>query len=163
MSSAPVVGPRSRPPGGEHGTTGGPARTPRAIPRKRPPEPPRTPDRQRQSHGVIFLAVAFGIALRRVAKKPITLRNIADVVDLGLQTLVTILHWVIDVVPLAVFGLVASIVGTQGFGAFHALGVFVLAVLARPAAPSRLLPHPHPPRLVGAARSTCCAACAMRW
>jgi DAACS family dicarboxylate/amino acid:cation (Na+ or H+) symporter len=77
--------------------------------------------------GVIFIAVAFGIALRRVAHKPIG--NLADLVDLGLETLVIILHWVIDVVPIAVFGLVASIVGTQGFGAFHALGAFILAVL----------------------------------
>ncbi len=77
--------------------------------------------------GVIFLAVAFGIALRRVAKKP--LHTVADLVDLGLETLVVVLHWVIDAVPIAVFGLVASIVGTQGFGAFHALGAFVLAVL----------------------------------
>ena len=39
------------------------------------------------------------------------------------------MHWVIDLVPLAVFGLVASIVGTQGFAPFRALGAFVLAVL----------------------------------
>ena len=77
--------------------------------------------------GVIFLAVAFGIALRRVAKRP--LHTLADWVNTGLETLIVILHWVIDVVPIAVFGLVASIVGTQGFGAFQALGVFVLAVL----------------------------------
>jgi Na+/H+-dicarboxylate symporter len=50
-------------------------------------------------------------------------------VDLGLDTLIIILHWIIAVVPLAVFGLVASIIGTKGFGAFQALGVFVLAVL----------------------------------
>ncbi|MEA3213489.1 MAG: hypothetical protein QOE70_6546 [Chthoniobacter sp.] len=77
--------------------------------------------------GVIFIAVAFGIALRRVAKKPV--HDLSSVVDLGLETLVVILHWVIDVVPIAVFGLVASIVGTQGFGAFHALGAFIFAVI----------------------------------
>ena len=77
--------------------------------------------------GIIFIAVAFGIALRRVAKKP--LHSISDAVDVGLETLVAILHWIIDVVPIAVFGLVASIIGTQGFAAFHALGAFILAVL----------------------------------
>jgi DAACS family dicarboxylate/amino acid:cation (Na+ or H+) symporter len=76
---------------------------------------------------VILLAVAFGIALRRVSTRPIG--TVADVVDIGLQTLVVILHWVIEVVPLAVFGLVASIVGVEGFGAFHALGAFIIAVL----------------------------------
>lgn len=77
--------------------------------------------------GVIFLAVAFGIALRREAKRP--LHTAHDWVDLGLTLLVTILHWIIDVVPLAVFGLVASIVGGQGFAPFRALAVFIMAVL----------------------------------
>ena len=75
--------------------------------------------------GVIFLAVAFGIALRRFAKRP--LHTVKDFVDLGLETFVTILHWIIDLVPLAVFGIVASIIGTQGFGPFHALGAFIVA------------------------------------
>ena len=39
------------------------------------------------------------------------------------------LTWVIELVPLAVFGVVASIVATQGFAAFQALGLFVVAVL----------------------------------
>ncbi len=47
----------------------------------------------------------------------------------GMQAFVTVLHWIIDIVPLAVFGLVASIIGTQGFGAFQALGYFIAAVL----------------------------------
>lgn len=75
--------------------------------------------------GVIFIAIAFGIALRRSPKK----ENVSQWVDLGLETLIVILHWIIAVVPLAVFGLVASIIGTKGFGAFQALGIFVLAVL----------------------------------
>lgn len=78
--------------------------------------------------GVIFLALAFGIALRGAAIKPV--RNVADLVNISLETLIVILHWVIDVVPIAVFGLVASIIGTQGFGAFRALAAFILAVLA---------------------------------
>jgi Na+/H+-dicarboxylate symporter len=77
--------------------------------------------------GIIFIGVAFGIAFRRVAKKPIN--NISDFVDVMLESLIVVLHWIIDVVPLAVFGLVASIVGVQGFGAFHALGAFVVAVI----------------------------------
>ncbi len=77
--------------------------------------------------GVIFLAVAFGVALRGLAHRPV--RNVSDLLELAFDSLVIILHWVIDVVPLAVFGLVASIIGTQGFGAFHALGVFVFAVI----------------------------------
>jgi Na+/H+-dicarboxylate symporter len=75
--------------------------------------------------GVIFIAVAFGLALRRSPKKD----SVTPWIDLGLDTLIIILHWIIAVVPLAVFGLVASIVGTQGFGAFHALAIFVFAVI----------------------------------
>jgi DAACS family dicarboxylate/amino acid:cation (Na+ or H+) symporter len=77
--------------------------------------------------GVIFLAVAFGVALRRVRTQPIA--TVADFVEVGFGALLTILHWVIDVVPLAVFGIVANIVGTQGFSPFAALGAFVGAVL----------------------------------
>jgi Na+/H+-dicarboxylate symporter len=77
--------------------------------------------------GVIFLALAFGIALRRTAQRPV--HNVHDGVTLLLDTLVTILHWIIDIVPLAVFGLVASIVGTQGFSPFRALGAFIVAVI----------------------------------
>ncbi|MGH8045794.1 MAG: dicarboxylate/amino acid:cation symporter [Chthoniobacterales bacterium] len=75
--------------------------------------------------GVILIAVAFGIALRRSRKRD----EVADWVGVGMDTLITILHWIIAIVPLAVFGLVASIIGTQGFGAFHALGIFALAVI----------------------------------
>jgi DAACS family dicarboxylate/amino acid:cation (Na+ or H+) symporter len=78
--------------------------------------------------GVIFLALAFGIALKRSANREV--RTVKDWVDLGLETLVTILHWIIDLVPFAVFGLVASIVGTQGFAPFQALGAFIVAVIA---------------------------------
>ena len=76
---------------------------------------------------VIFIAVAFGIALRRFKDTPI--RNVEDAVRTALETLIVVLTWVIELVPLAVFGVVASIVGTQGFAAFEALGLFVLAVL----------------------------------
>jgi Na+/H+-dicarboxylate symporter len=77
--------------------------------------------------GVIFLALAFGIALKRSAQRP--LHTLKDWIDLSLETLITILHWIIDLVPFAVFGLVASIVGTQGFAPFRALGAFILAVI----------------------------------
>jgi Na+/H+-dicarboxylate symporter len=78
--------------------------------------------------GVIFIGLAFGIALRGGrAQKPI--RHAKDAIDLMLEVLIAILHFVIELVPLAVFGLVASIVGTQGFAPFAALGAFILAVL----------------------------------
>jgi Na+/H+-dicarboxylate symporter len=77
--------------------------------------------------GVIMLALGFGLALRPLAKRP--LRTVKDAIDVALEALVALLHFVIDLVPFAVFGLVASIVGTQGFGAFRALAAFIIAVL----------------------------------
>ncbi len=77
--------------------------------------------------GVIFVAVAFGMALRKERHRP--LGTVEHLVELVLDSLIKILHWIIAVVPLAVFGIVASIVGTEGFAQFQALGVFVLSVL----------------------------------
>jgi len=78
--------------------------------------------------GVIFIEVALGVALRSVRHHEV--RTVEDLVHVALTSLITILHWIIDLVPLAVFGIVASIVGVKGFGDFLALGGFVVAVLA---------------------------------
>ncbi|MBS0180886.1 MAG: dicarboxylate/amino acid:cation symporter [Nitrospira sp.] len=77
--------------------------------------------------GVIFIAVAFGMALRKERERP--LGTVGHLVELFLESLITILHWIIALVPFAVFGIVASIVGTEGFAPFKALGIFVLSVL----------------------------------
>ena len=76
---------------------------------------------------VIFLAVAFGVALRRIRHQEVS--TVEDLVRLALHVLLVVLNWIIVVVPLAVFGIVASIVGVKGFGDFVALGGFVAAVL----------------------------------
>jgi Na+/H+-dicarboxylate symporter len=77
--------------------------------------------------GVIFIGVAFGIALRSQRKRPIG--TVEDLAELMLITLIRILHWIIVLVPLAVFGIIAGIVGTQGIGGFRALGLFVISVI----------------------------------
>jgi Na+/H+-dicarboxylate symporter len=77
--------------------------------------------------GVIVIALAFGIALRRVKHEPV--HTVADMVEVGLSTFIVVLHWLIELVPLAVFGVVASIIGVKGFSDFIALGAFVLAVV----------------------------------
>lgn len=77
--------------------------------------------------GVIMLAVAFGIALRGMRDRPVN--TVADAVGVAFDTLLILLHWVIAVVPIGVFGIVASIVGVKGFAPFIALGMFIVAVL----------------------------------
>jgi len=56
-------------------------------------------------------------------------RTVEDVFDVAFQSLLVVLHWVIDIVPFGVFGIVASIVGKSGFGPFVALGAFIVAVI----------------------------------
>jgi Na+/H+-dicarboxylate symporter len=77
--------------------------------------------------GVIFIAVAFGIALRGVRSKPI--QNVQNFVELAYEVLLTVLHWIIQLVPIGVFAVVAKVIGTEGFGPLKAMGVFVFSVL----------------------------------
>lgn len=77
--------------------------------------------------GVIIIAVAFGVALRGVKTKPIN--TVQDFVEIGYEVLLTVLHWVIQLVPIGVFAIVAKVVGTEGFAPFKAMGAFILAVL----------------------------------
>jgi Na+/H+-dicarboxylate symporter len=75
--------------------------------------------------GVIFIAVAFGVALRQQRDRPV----VREVVEAAYQALITVLHWVIDIVPIGVMSIVANIVGTKGFGIFVSLAAFIVAVL----------------------------------
>jgi DAACS family dicarboxylate/amino acid:cation (Na+ or H+) symporter len=76
---------------------------------------------------VIFIALAFGVALRRLHDAP--LRNVRDGVDIGFQAMLIVLHWIIEIIPFGIFGIIASIVGSKGFSAFIPLGAFVVAVI----------------------------------
>jgi DAACS family dicarboxylate/amino acid:cation (Na+ or H+) symporter len=77
--------------------------------------------------GVVLIAVAFGVAARSL--KGSERRTAEDLVSLGFSCILVVLGWVIALVPLAVFGKVASIVGVSGFRPFVALGWFVVSVL----------------------------------
>ena len=77
--------------------------------------------------GVIIIAVAFSVAARKLGAPG--KQQILNVLEIGFDLILIILHWVIVLVPLAVFGKVAFVVGTQGFQPFVALGWFIVAVL----------------------------------
>ena len=77
--------------------------------------------------GVIIIAVAFGVASRGVKSKPIP--NVQTFVEVAYEVILTVLHWIIQLVPLGVFAIVAKVVGTEGFAPFKAMGAFVLSVL----------------------------------
>lgn len=83
---------------------------------------------------LIFVALSFGIVLRalkteQVAHGKIDYQAIEQVVTLLFEAVIRILHWIIALVPLAVFGIVARTVALQGFAPFKALGAFIVAVL----------------------------------
>ncbi|CAN0343697.1 unnamed protein product, partial [Ectocarpus sp. 4 AP-2014] len=77
--------------------------------------------------GVIIIAVAFGVAMRGVKSRP--LATVQDFVEVAYETLLVVLHWIIQLVPIGVFAIVAKVVGTEGFEPFKAMGMFVVAVL----------------------------------
>ena len=83
---------------------------------------------------LILVALAFGIVLRalkaeQTAQGKTEYLPIQQVITFLFEAVIRILHWVIALVPLAVFGIVAKTVALQGFAPFKALGAFILAVL----------------------------------
>jgi Na+/H+-dicarboxylate symporter len=76
---------------------------------------------------VILISLALGIALRRLAVARLQLAT--EIVGIAFDALLTMLHWIIELIPLAVFGIVARIVAREGFQPFIGLGGFVLSVL----------------------------------
>jgi len=84
--------------------------------------------------GVVLLALALGAILRYVHGKLGQAGGAISVVVGGVEHiygwLVQILGWIILVVPLAVFGVVAHVVGKSGVGVFSVLWIFLAAMLA---------------------------------
>jgi Na+/H+-dicarboxylate symporter len=77
--------------------------------------------------GIILIGAAFGIALRKLDAPD---RATAEqMVGVAFRAVVIVLHWIIELVPIGVFGIIASVVGRHGFAPFRALGAFVLAVI----------------------------------
>ena len=78
---------------------------------------------------VVVLGVMSGVSLRVLLK-----RGSGDVLEkLASQffdILTVVLHGVIQAVPLAIFGVVAKVTGTTGFGVFRHLGSLVIVVTA---------------------------------
>lgn len=83
---------------------------------------------------LIVLALSFGIVLRalkaqQIAEGKTDYLPVQQVITTLFEAVIHILTWVIALVPLAVFGIVARTVALQGFEPFKALGALVVAVL----------------------------------
>jgi len=83
--------------------------------------------------GVVILALVLGALLRRLRGPEDNYRGSMDplvhAVGSIYRWLVRILWWIIRLVPFAVFGVLASIVGRVGLGVFSALWIFLVAIL----------------------------------
>jgi DAACS family dicarboxylate/amino acid:cation (Na+ or H+) symporter len=77
--------------------------------------------------GVIIIAVAVAIAARKLP--PARRDSVLSAADTAFELIIIILHWIIALVPLAVFGKIVFVVGTEGFAPFKALAWFIIAVL----------------------------------
>jgi Na+/H+-dicarboxylate symporter len=83
---------------------------------------------------LIFVALAFGIVIRAIKTEQITRSQteylaFEEVIDLLFNAVIRILHWVIALIPIAVFGIVSKTIALKGFEPFKSLGSFVIAVL----------------------------------
>lgn len=83
--------------------------------------------------GVILLALGLGLALRWIRRtiRParIAVDRVAWTIERVYRWLVILLTWVILVVPFAVFGVVANVVGRSGIAVFSVLWIFLAAML----------------------------------
>jgi Na+/H+-dicarboxylate symporter len=79
---------------------------------------------------VVLMAVLFGSALRHVQERQqkngeTSIRTVIGLIEGIYQILLQALDWIVQVVPIAVFGIVAKVVGAAGVGVFTVLGVFL--------------------------------------
>ena len=83
--------------------------------------------------GVVFLALVLGATLRRLRSvaghSSGAVHTLVRIIERVYQLLVQILGWIILAVPLAVFGVVAQVVGKAGVGVFTVLWIFLAAML----------------------------------
>src|SRR5262249_47822594 len=84
-------------------------------------------------NGVVLLALCIGATLRRLRGHTDQGRGVVQtlvrVFEHGYSWLVQMLGWIILAVPLAVFGVVAQVVGKAGIGVFAVLWIFLVTML----------------------------------
>lgn len=82
--------------------------------------------------GVVLLALVLGTWLRRArwtAARDSPVAAVTGAIERLYQILVRRLEWIVRLVPLAVFGVLAHVVGKSGIGVFSALWIFLAAML----------------------------------
>jgi len=84
---------------------------------------------------VILLALFMGNALRYVKQHPFVGDNagidlLTKLITAGYHLIMQMLAWIIFVIPVAITGVVAQVVGKSGLSVFMLLGVFLVTMLA---------------------------------
>ena len=83
--------------------------------------------------GVVIFALVLGALLRRLRGPEEAPRHSVEPVVRAIERiyrwLVRVLWWIIRLVPFAVFGVVAQVVGRVGLGVFSAVWIFLAAIL----------------------------------
>jgi DAACS family dicarboxylate/amino acid:cation (Na+ or H+) symporter len=83
--------------------------------------------------GAVVLSLLLGAALKRLrdsGRAPDECATLERAVSGGMKVLALVLEWVVRLVPIAAFGVVAAAVGEKGLAVFATLGAFVLLVTA---------------------------------
>ncbi|OQW53682.1 MAG: hypothetical protein A4S09_07195 [Proteobacteria bacterium SG_bin7] len=81
---------------------------------------------------VVLIALFIGVAARRVQKDSAYIARIdsfQNLVSVFLKIFEQILKWIIKIVPLAIFGVIAKTVGEYGFSPLKGLAIYVLVGL----------------------------------
>jgi DAACS family dicarboxylate/amino acid:cation (Na+ or H+) symporter len=96
------------------------------------PEAVAQPFTENNVIAVVLLAILAGVAIRRIRRDPEAAEPMAAVervIDGAYRVIAQMLGWVIEVVPFAVFGVVAQVVGKAGLDVFSKLWIFLAVIL----------------------------------
>ncbi|MBS1702146.1 MAG: dicarboxylate/amino acid:cation symporter [Armatimonadetes bacterium] len=93
-----------------------------------------TPFQKNDIISILVLAIALGCAMRillhssneQVSR---SVRSLQNVLNALFQIVITVLKWVFELVPLAVFAVVARVVGSGGLGKLAAMGYWIGSVV----------------------------------
>ena len=83
---------------------------------------------------IIIIALIFGIVFRGIKEEQIKQGKtdylpLEQIISTLFEAVIAIIKWVIALVPLAVFGIVAKTIALEGFTPFKSLAAFIVAVL----------------------------------
>lgn len=83
---------------------------------------------------IVLCGLLGGAALRRIRRRQTqegrrSIETLELFIESTLEVLIQMLEWVVRLVPLAVFGLVAQVVGSTGLHIFRILGIFLVTIL----------------------------------